>query len=69
MQVENCNTSEVKDSSVWQLFANKWNDPLYLPTTAAMPCIHYDFSLPFALSHDRVSLMQPAMADKVSEKW
>ena len=33
MQVENCNTEEVKASSVWQLIANKWNDPLYLPTT------------------------------------
>jgi hypothetical protein len=34
-----------------------------------MPHVLCDFSLPISLSHDRVSHMQPATADKVSEKW
>ena len=31
--VENQNTEETRESSVWQLLANKWNDQLGFPVT------------------------------------
>jgi hypothetical protein len=69
MFVENRNTREVRASSVWQLIADKWNDPMYLPTTGVMPLVHPDFCFPIALDYGMVSHMQPASAEKVKEKW
>ena len=68
MAVENRNAAETRASSVWQLLANKWNDPLFLPVTVALPDVHSDFSLPIPLSHDAVSHMQTA-TEKCKEKW
>ena len=69
MQVENRNTEEVRRSSVWQLMADKWNDPLFLPVTAALPDVHSEFARPIPLAFDTVSHMQPATAERVEERW
>jgi hypothetical protein len=69
MEVENRNTEELRMSSVWQLMADKWNDPLFLPVTAALPDVHSEFGRPIPLSYETVSHMQPATAEKVEERW
>ena len=69
MAIENRNTAEARASTVWQLMADKWNDPLFLPTTAVRADTHSDFARPLALSFELVSHMQPATADKVEERW
>ena len=51
MEVENRNTEEMRRSFVWQLLADKWNDPLFLPITAALPDVHSEFSGPIPLTY------------------
>jgi hypothetical protein len=69
MEVENKNTEKLRMSSVWQLMNDKWNDPLFLPITAALPDVQSEFSCPIPLSSETVSHMQPATAEKVEERW
>ncbi|KAL3788385.1 hypothetical protein HJC23_009191 [Cyclotella cryptica] len=69
MALENRNTVEARTASVWQMMADKWNDPLFLPVTAALPNLHSDFSQPIPVLHELVSHMQLANADKVEERW
>ena len=69
MAVENRNTAAARASNVWQMVANKWNDPLFLPITSLKPDTHSDFSLPIALSYESVNKLQPASVEKVEEKW
>ena len=69
MALENRNTPAARASNVWQMVANKWNDPLFLPVTSLKPDTHSDFSLPIALSYETVSKLQPATVEKVEEKW
>ena len=69
MALENCNTPAARESNVWQMVANKWNDPRFLPITSLKPDTHSDFSLPIALSYESVSKLQPATVEKVEERW
>ena len=62
MEIENSNTAETRGASVWQLLANKWNDPLFLPISASFPDLH-------AESFETVSHMHPATAEKCEGKW
>jgi hypothetical protein len=65
LQLENQHIDKARSPSVWQLVADKCNDPLFLPVTAALPQVHSDFSRPIPLSFDSVHHMQPATAEKV----
>jgi hypothetical protein len=49
--------------------ADKWNDPLFLPVTSALPDVHSEFARPIPLAFDTVSHMQPATAEKVEKRW
>lgn len=69
MAIENRNTVEARMGTVWQMMADRWNDPNFLPVTGIFPELHSDFSRPIALNHDYVSQMQVATAEKVEEKW
>ena len=66
---ENRITEELRRSSVWQLMADKWTDPMFLPITAALPDVHSEFGLPIPLAFETVSHMQPATVEKVEERW
>jgi hypothetical protein len=41
MVVENHNTIEAHMASVWQMIADKWNDPNFLPITAVLCCQNF----------------------------
>ena len=69
MEVKNRYTEELRRSSVWQLMADKWNDPMFLPITTALPDVHSEFALPIPLAFETVSHMQPATVEKVEERW
>ena len=69
MASENRNTVEARTGTVWQMLADRWNDPNFLPVTGIFPELHSDFSRPMAINHDYVSQMQAATAEKVEEKW
>jgi hypothetical protein len=69
MAIENRNTVEAHMGTVWQMMADRWNDPNFLPVTGIFPELHSDFSRPIALNHYYVSQMQVATAEKVEEKW
>ena len=69
MAIEQRNTPAALASNVWQMVANKWNDPLFLPVTSVKPNTHSDFARPIPLSFDTVSMLQPATMEKVEEKW
>ena len=68
MAVENRRTQEAITSNVWYMVANKWNDPLFHPTTSVKDH-HSDFARPIAIPFDSVASMQPATPEKAEEKW
>ena len=68
MAVENRRTQEAITSNVWYMVANKWNDPLFHPTTSVKDN-HSDFARPIAIPFDAVASMVPATPEKVEEKW
>ena len=69
MALENRNTPEAKASTAWAMMSDKWNDPLFSPSTILMGHLHSDFSLPIMMDHDVVSDMAVATPEKVKEKW
>jgi hypothetical protein len=62
-------TRESRDACYWTMMANKWNDPLFLPTSILMGDLHSDFNLPIMIDHDVVSDMAAATPEKVKDKW
>ena len=44
MAIGNRNTIKVRTGTVWQMLANKWNDPNFLPVTGIFLDLHPDFS-------------------------
>ena len=44
MAIENRNTVEARMGTVWQMMADRWNDPNFLPVTGIFPELHSDFS-------------------------
>lgn len=69
MAIEQRHTAAAKAANVWQMVAEKWNDPLFLPVTSPKADLHSDFALPIAIAYDTVATLQPATAEKVEEKW
>jgi hypothetical protein len=49
------------------MVANKWNDPLFQPTTSVKQT-HSDFSRPISTPYDAISKIQPATPEKVEQK-
>ena len=50
------------------MVANKWNDPLFQPTTSVKGT-HSDFARAISIPFDSVCKFQPATPEKVEEKW
>jgi len=69
MALENRNTPQAKASTAWAMMSDKWNDPLFTPSTILMGHLHSDFSLPIVIDHDIVSDMAVATPEKVKDKW
>lgn len=46
MALENRNTDKAKAALVWQMMVDKWNDPLFLRVTAAMPNLYSNVAQP-----------------------
>ena len=44
MAIENRNTLKARMGTVWQLLADRWNDPNFLPISGIFPDLHNDFS-------------------------
>lgn len=69
MAIEIRNTEEAHLGTVWQILADKWNDPNFLPVKGVLPDLSPDFAHPFAILYEFVHQMQVATAEKVEEKW
>ena len=69
MEMENRNSTEKKSKSVCQMIAEKWNDPLFEPTTEELPEIHSDFINDETIFHHLVEKMSKATAEKCEGKF
>ena len=68
MEVENRNMEKLRRLLVWQLMVDKWNDPLFLPISAALPGVYSECAWPILVVFDTVSHMQQAISEKVEER-
>jgi len=66
--VENRNTCAAKEQNVWQLIANKWNDPDFSPSTNSMNC-HSDYYLSEVIGYETVCGLVKATPEKVEDRW
>ena len=68
MAIKNRRTVEAIAGNVWTMVANKWNDPLFQPTTSVKGT-HSDFARAISIPFDSVCKFLPATPEKVEEKW
>ena len=64
--IENCHTATAKEQNIWQLIANKWNDPTFSPSSNAM--CHSDYFSSEVLGFDIVCEFATATAEKVEDR-
>jgi hypothetical protein len=58
--------SAVRPPTAFELIANTWNDKDYNPVTAVSDC-HEDFAAPIDCAHNRVTMLVPAVPEKVED--
>ncbi len=69
MAVENRNTKEAKEASVWQMMADKWNDHSFTPATASEPDWHPHYTSSETITFEMVSEFLPPDAVRVKERF
>ena len=69
MSMENRNSTNNRRQTLWELVAEKWNDPMFSPETEAVEDLHSDFVNSRILSYKEVELMHKATADRVQAKY
>ena len=69
MTVDNRNSVEKRRTTVWEMIAREWNDPLFQPITEELPDLHSDFSCEDLIEHALVCDMTPATAEKCQKKF
>ena len=60
--------SDTRGQTVFDLLADRWNDPLFEPETEALPDLHPDFSFSEILTFDLVADMAKATPQRVKDK-
>ena len=63
------NRQQARESDVWHLLADKWNDKNFSPETISLPAVHTEFTFPDVILHAEVADLAPATAEKVEDKW
>ena len=60
--------SDVREPTVYELIAEKWNNPLFEPLTEALSDLHPDFEFSEKLTFDLVANMAKATPERVKDK-
>lgn len=68
LALDNRNSVDKRPRSVWEMLADKWNDPLFMPETEELDDLHSDFVLSQLLSFTQVENMAAATAEKCQGK-
>ena len=67
--MENQNSVDKHQKTVWELLSDKWNDQFFAPETKDLPDLHPDFVDTEMVDHTLVCQMTPADPKKCKEKW
>lgn len=69
LHLENRNSVDKQPKTVWQMLAEKWNDPLFAPETEELGDLHSDFVLTQHLTFMHVEHMATATPEKCHSKF
>lgn len=69
LEIENRNSTERRQATVWDKLAEKWNDPLYNPVSEEIPELHSRYIVSLDLGHKNVADMSPATPEKCQSKF
>ena len=69
LHIDNRNSIEKRNKSVWELISDKFNDPTFTPVTEALPTLHSDFTCSEEIGHDLVKHFSRATPEKCQSKF
>jgi hypothetical protein len=69
IELDNRNSSERRQQTVWEMIAHKWNDRSFNPSTLELTDLHSHFFLPIDLSYREVAELSPATPEKCQSKF
>jgi hypothetical protein len=69
LHLDNCNSTNKRDATVWEKMSNLFNDPTFAPETEAVVDLHTDYVESEILLHLYVKEMSPATPEKCKDKF